>query len=341
MRIGAGRLALYAVVPMVVAGALLVRHPDFHPRYFFGVLPAFYLLVAHGAASLPRAGRWLATLGLVACAVPPLGHLYADPAFQKQDCRAVIRTVEAAAGPEDTVLMLDGPAFGLIARSRADESPVKIIDLQRTSLRDLDGEALDAAIEVSREGRTSVWLAEDGAASGTGRHYLTARACPVTEESIQDVTLGRYGLWGLQAYEMIDVARPHGAVDLATVPEPDSVPAGGVLPVFLLWFGGDPAASSLYSREHKVSVRLLDADGRIVAQADRRPVNGSRPTTTWRSGEAIRDCHGLLVPAETRPGAHHLEIVLYDEATLEPLFTLRRNDPIRVVAPDANGGARR
>ena len=59
-----------------------------------------------------------------------------------------------------------------------------------------------------------------------------------------------------------------------------------------------------------VLVHLVDAGGKMVAQADSRPAAGSRPTTGWRADEIIADRHVLTVPA-IAPGEYRLLVGLY------------------------------
>lgn len=60
------------------------------------------------------------------------------------------------------------------------------------------------------------------------------------------------------------------------------------LEVHLVWQAEAAAAIS-----YTVFVQLIDADGRVVAQSDSVPSDGTRPTTGWRAGEYIQDRHTL------------------------------------------------
>ncbi len=78
--------------------------------------------------------------------------------------------------------------------------------------------------------------------------------------------------------------------------------------VRLIWEGtitGSP-------RKAHVSVQVLDAAGRLVAQHDGPPGAGF-----YQPGPTIVDNHGLLLPGGLADGTFHLTVVVYDPATLE------------------------
>lgn len=81
-----------------------------------------------------------------------------------------------------------------------------------------------------------------------------------------------------------------------------------------------------------VFVHLLDADGDIVAQMDRPPLNGDYPTSVWEPGEVISDSLTIPLPVleslkdQASPGALRLRVGLY-----------RSEDGARLPVLDANG----
>jgi hypothetical protein len=58
----------------------------------------------------------------------------------------------------------------------------------------------------------------------------------------------------------------------------------------------------------------LGPDGAVLAQADRVPAGGARPTTGWLPGEVVADAYPLPLAA-----AAGLRVGLYDPATGERL----------------------
>lgn len=63
---------------------------------------------------------------------------------------------------------------------------------------------------------------------------------------------------------------------------------------------------------YTVFVQLIDAAGRVIAQSDRIPANGARPTTGWRAGEYIVDVHELVWNSVASPGDATLIAGMYN-----------------------------
>jgi len=68
-----------------------------------------------------------------------------------------------------------------------------------------------------------------------------------------------------------------------------------------------------------ISLRVVDAQDRVLYQRDAEPANGARPTIGWAPGEIVEDDVGFFVPADAAPGAYRLVIVVYDAARGEEL----------------------
>lgn len=91
--------------------------------------------------------------------------------------------------------------------------------------------------------------------------------------------------------------------------EGEGVEAGKHLGVTLYW-----QAIKKPSQDYKVSLRLVSAAGRLVAQRDGTPVADAYRTGAWRQGEVVIDTHYIHVPLGTIPGEYRLHLVLYSEA---------------------------
>jgi len=85
----------------------------------------------------------------------------------------------------------------------------------------------------------------------------------------------------------------------------------GVAPVRLTvaWQATKPISTNL-----KVSARLLDGAGTVVAVVDTIPVHFAYPTTAWRTGETITDVYDLLVPSDLPPDHYQPLLIWYDPA---------------------------
>lgn len=78
--------------------------------------------------------------------------------------------------------------------------------------------------------------------------------------------------------------------------------------------------------DYTVFVHVLDAAGRIVAQADSQPRGGASPTSLWQENEVIADPYTFDLP----PGEYALAVGLYDAETGE---RLRAGTTDRVLLP--------
>ena len=76
-------------------------------------------------------------------------------------------------------------------------------------------------------------------------------------------------------------------------------------------------AENGFDREWAIFAHVISADGRIWAQKDGFPRDGTFPTTAWVSGEYITDRRAITLPADMPSGAYRLEIGLYDPRTFE------------------------
>ena len=113
--------------------------------------------------------------------------------------------------------------------------------------------------------------------------------------------------WPIQVYDRPTAAWTPFTVAFETIsltavnlPQTAAV-AGGVLAVHLRWQGEYPAGRAGTA---KVTLQLLDPDGRLAAQID-RPI-----TAAELAGEIAS--YGLSVPLETRPGSYRLIVAVYD-----------------------------
>jgi hypothetical protein len=69
----------------------------------------------------------------------------------------------------------------------------------------------------------------------------------------------------------------------------------------------------------KVFVHLYDGEGGILAQRDRMPGLGARPTSAWETGEIVADRYYLPIGSDIPAGRYQLAVGLYDPQTGERL----------------------
>ncbi len=94
--------------------------------------------------------------------------------------------------------------------------------------------------------------------------------------------------------------------------KPTELRAGDALDLTLYF-----RAETGFRREWAIFAHLISVDGRIWAQEDGFPRDGTFPTTAWVEGEYITDRRTITLPAEMPSGKYRLEIGLYDPRTFE------------------------
>lgn len=77
------------------------------------------------------------------------------------------------------------------------------------------------------------------------------------------------------------------------------------------------ALEGISPTNYLVFTHLMSADGRLIAQHDGAPVNGTSPTTGWVTGEIIIDSHLIEFAPDARDytGTATIAVGLYDPAT--------------------------
>jgi hypothetical protein len=66
-------------------------------------------------------------------------------------------------------------------------------------------------------------------------------------------------------------------------------------------------------------VHLKGADGRVLAQTDRQPLNGRFPTSLWLPGQVITDTVSLSLPSDLPNGPLVLNLGMYTWPSLQRL----------------------
>ena len=80
---------------------------------------------------------------------------------------------------------------------------------------------------------------------------------------------------------------------------------GETVDVELFWQAQIDPGQDYYPR-----LRLLDAQGTVLAELVEKPVAGTYPTAWWQAGELVRDPHALPMPATVPPGDYGLTLDL-------------------------------
>jgi hypothetical protein len=124
--------------------------------------------------------------------------------------------------------------------------------------------------------------------------------------------------WRLQGdrsklvFDAPPIAHPVGArlgeaIVLVGFDAPGTAEPGQAVSIKLVW-----QAVGEINQDYKVFVHLFGPDGQLVTQSDAVPVNWTRPTSGWQSGEYVTDVHTLNLSSDLPPGAYRLGVGMYD-----------------------------
>ena len=102
----------------------------------------------------------------------------------------------------------------------------------------------------------------------------------------------------------------------------ETVPVGGALDITLIWQALTNVSESWMSFIH-----IEDATGNIVAQQDSVPVQGIRPTSSWRADEVVIDQHVIPIGPEVAGGTYDLWLGLYIPETGERAVVTQDGQP--------------
>lgn len=316
-------------------------------KFLIVAAPAMCLLLGNhvggrvvpGLTAAQRRGVALMALffgGLTGLAMSAsLRNLYFDPAYARDDYRAIARLVQAGARPGDAVI-LNAPnqweVFTYYHRSGAQVYP-----LPRT--RPLDPQSTAAELEqiAARHDRLYVlWWGEAQADPARFvEDWLNTHAFKALDAWYGSVRLSIYALSTPAAAVAPSGARFGEAIRLEGYSLVASTLApGDILQLTLFW-----RAEATPAARYKVFVHVTAApDAPPVAQQDGEPGGGLRLTTAWLPGEQIADNHGVLLPPDMPPGEYQLAVGLYNVLDGERLPIEVNGEPVgdRLILQDVH-----
>lgn len=93
---------------------------------------------------------------------------------------------------------------------------------------------------------------------------------------------------------------------------------GDTLTLKLIWESDGSVEES-----YKIFCHLLSQNNKLIAQQDRIPLNGARPTWSWRAGEVIEDSCKIPLKTNLSDGTYDLSIGIYDPESMNriPLYS--------------------
>jgi mannosyltransferase len=337
-----GSIVLWWLVPIALIFAFGL-FKEAYLKFFIVGSAAFCILLAkgiatawsigRGALAMPRelAGRPVASwawsivvLALFAVIAVPtfsaLRNYYFDPAYARDNYRSIAQRILNIQHPDDAVILDAANQWEVFTYYYPDGPNVHPLPRQRP----LDQTAVEAELAeiAAQHPRLFVlyWGDNEADPQRVIESWLDARTYKATEQWINSIRFATYAVPARLSDEpgVTSGARfgDHITLDGYTFSTPQAQP-GDVLQLDLFWRTDAPL-----NERYKVFVHVLDQKGRIVAQTDREPGGGQKPTTSWESGEGIVDRYGVLIPEDTPAGTYAIEIGLYGfDGTRLPVST--------------------
>ena len=304
--------ALVGIVALFASGA----YREANLKFLLPVQIAAALLIGGGTSRLWRTARPVprriaaAALGVVlAGQIAALDALYYNPAYARDDYRAIAARILADPRPGDAVI-LDAPnQWETFTYYYDGEAPVYPLP------RGLGGDDAATRAEVedilARHRRIFAlfWGQDERDPRQVVQTALDAGAYPIESKWYGDVRLAVYAVLGDESAAGRVAANARFGEHITLTGYALSATAirpGDALGVTLFW-----TADALLDVRYKVTVQLWGPDGSLVAQHDAEPANNLALTPTWTPGETVIDAHGLAVPAASAPGEYRIIVALY------------------------------
>ena len=256
-----------------------------------------------------RARNWLAgalLLALLWAQMTSLQHLYADPAYARDDYRGLAARIAAEERPGDAILLSAPNQWEVFTYYYRGVLPV-----YPAPYRPDPSEAAQWVDEiVAKHSRLFVlyWGDAESDPERLIEPYLARNAYKATDTWISTVRLAIYGTAALPDAPAASLnARLGDGIALEGYALPETVFApGDVVPLTLFW-----RVEVTPAERYKVFVHLVDADGTLIAQTDSEPGGGFALTSLWSPGEGLIDRYGVLVPPDSVPGEYRLLVGMY------------------------------
>jgi mannosyltransferase len=326
-----GSIVLWWLVPITLIFAFGL-FKDSYLKFFIVGSSAFCILLAkgianawgiwRGALTMPRelAGRrlagWLGSIVvLVLCAIiaiPTVNALrsyYFDPTYARDNYRGIAQWILDNRRPDDAVILDSANQWEVFTYYYPDGPNVYPLPKQRP----LDQATVETELAEIAAQHPRLFVLYWGDAEADPQHviesWLDANTYKATEQWVNSIRFVTYAVPKKLSNEpeVKSSVRfgDHITLDGYTLSTPQVQP-GDILQLDLYWHTAAPV-----SERYKIFVHVLDQNGNIVAQTDREPGGGERPTTNWGKNEQIIDRYGVLIPEDTLPGIYTIEIGLY------------------------------
>lgn len=322
-------LLAYTLAPIFAAwlyGEL--RTPVFLERYLIPVQVGFLLAVSLGILAiydfaLRAFGRFtiyaprfryipptLCLLTLISLNSYALWQHYYNPAYAKDDWRAVIRTIENFSLPGDAIVLTGDGGERLFDYYYHGQLPIYLDFLTPVPPENKAREIMAHIAATHRR----VWYTPYGVdIDATLENWLAQQAYPAWHSWLGRKRLALYAGSGASTARLEKVntvfadSQGHGLTLLSVALATESTAAGDLLPLTLTW-----RTATQLERDYQLSLRLINERGDTFTQSDWPPLAAVGGTSTWLPNQPITDRRSLWLPADLPPGQYALQVVVYN-----------------------------
>jgi mannosyltransferase len=334
-------LLLLIVLPPLLVSVALFR--TLAARYILFIVPALFTLVAAGVLWLGHRHWTLGVLGVALVGVVAILGLrnYFGP-YQKSNYREMAAFLRQHHAPADGVILY-APRQHLLAKYYLPSDwrfyTAPQIDLPAfvplTAPRVVP-EEMDGQLQAMLQDHRALWLimtAQDEVDKAEFvPKYLTAVAF-------------KEDCWAWLDVQLCHFVSPHFA-QLGRVTTPDrlygdelrlqrtatQVVDDAALGRRYLLAQLDWLAEQKPTVDYRVSLRLLDGAGQVVAQRDDFPIGNLLPPTTWNAGDAKPGYLALPLPPDLAAGDYQAVVEVYDPANGAPIGAMVPIDDVQIAA---------
>lgn len=325
---------LWLIVPVALILGLGL-YKEAYLKFLLVASPAFCLLAGRATtAALRRArgapllvdavtGIGIAVL-LVGASLHGLGDYFSDPAYARDDYRAIAAYVEAVGRPGDAVVLNAPGQQEVFDYYYGGDLPVHPLPEQRPPDAEATWRALEALARPRGRVFALLWATDESDPQHVVESWLDAHAYKALDAWYGNVRLAVYAV----PEQVSTVPQEELHLPLAYEQVGDEIEllgyslldrrlaAGDIAQLTLFW-----QAEKMPQRRYKVFVHVLDERDHIVGQRDAEPGGGAAPTDLWPAGETIVDHYGAPIHPATPPGSYRVEVGMYDLETGRRLTT--------------------
>ena len=257
---------------------------------------------------LPKIAAGLGVVVMVNGLWQGLNPLYHDAAFQRDDYRAIVAEITAAAQSDDAIILSAPNQQEVFDYYYEGENAVYPLP------RGLGGDDAATLTEVLQVVQAHprlfavLWGTDERDPNNIVENTLDTEAYEASSQWYGDVRLVRYV--APVAFDTLTDADVKFGEDITLLRyglSHQTAQPGDVLQLALEW-----TTEATLDLHYKVFAQLLDESGVLVAQRDAEPGGGQRPTTSWQPGETIQDNHALIMPNDLPTANYSLIIGLYN-----------------------------